>query len=288
VSGNSLRHVSLFLCLLGPAVGAVGCGGTATTSADQQTASPDESTMRITFAGKQGSRLTASDVQVTGNIPVVVQLASSEDGSITAHGVDVEGVHDPAARFPAFDAGMEAPASAVLVSSSSSDDRLNPGVREFSFGATVRLDAKSESHEPDPDDSADNGNNVLQKGLYLDPSQYKLQVDHGFASCRVAGRDGALDVRSQVAIEPLVWYRVACARSDDTLTITVDELTVTGSQNVDRQVAQGRTGHVSTEERSRYLSLGAKVDARGAIPEGSTDQFNGLVGDLFVTIRGRE
>jgi hypothetical protein len=280
-----VRHLASFGCLLGAVVGAAGCRASASTPAHEPTSTPPGSTLRITFAGTPGARLTAADVRVAGDIPVTVTLASSHGGTIKTHDVDAEGVGSRAARFPRLDPTREAGASAVLVSSRGSDDELDPGDRAFSYGATVRLDKRSES---DAAGSADNGNNVLQKGLFLDPTQYKLQVDHGFASCRVAGSAGTLTVRSRVAIQPAVWYRLACARTQDSLTIAVHELTTKGSEIVDHQVARGVTGRISPEEGSTYLSLGAKVIASGAIPASSTDQFNGLVGSVFVNILGHE
>jgi len=284
-SGRSLRHIASLGCLLGAVVGAAGCRASASTPAQAPTPTPPASTLRITFAGSPGARLTASHVRVAGDIPVSVTLASSHGGIVRTHDVDAAGVESRAARFPRFDATRAAPAAAVLVRSRGSEDELDPADRAFSYGATVRLDTRSES---EADGSADNGNNVLQKGLFLDPSQYKLQVDHGFASCRVAGSAGALVVRSRVRIQPAVWYRLACARTHDSLTIAIHELTTKGSVNVDHQVARGVTGRVSTEEGSAYLSLGAKVGASGAIPAASSDQFNGLVGGVFVNILGHE
>lgn len=275
----------LILALSVLAVGAVaGCGG-GQSSATDDTPEASGPHIRVTFSGEPGTPLEASGVHVTGNVPTTVELTAIGGGRVIAQQVDADGVAGQAVEFPTFDPAPGAPAAAVLVSSPDAEDPLDPGDRDFAFGAEVRLVEESES---DATDSTDNGNNVVQKGLYLDPSQYKLQVDHGYPSCRVAGSDGDLTVRSQVKPTPGVWYRVACERTADGVSITVSELGSEDDEVLDRQVAEGATGTVAAGEKPTYLSVGAKTDARGLIPDSSTDQFNGLIAAVFVDIRGSE
>jgi hypothetical protein len=60
-----------------------------------------------------------------------------------------------------------------------------PGSRDFEFGAGFSLDTKSTG------DHADNGDNLIQRGLFGDKAQYKIQVDKGKVSCRIKGSGGA-------------------------------------------------------------------------------------------------
>ena len=48
----------------------------------------------------------------------------------------------------------------------------------------------------------------LQRGLYGDPSQFKLQIDHGYPSCLVRGSSGQVSIASSAKITPDRWYRV--------------------------------------------------------------------------------
>jgi hypothetical protein len=280
-SGRSLLHGAVLPSLLGAALAVASCGGSTSEPAGKEASASTASTIRVTFTGTPGRSLTRADVRVAGNISVAKKIVSSGGGRVSPQQVHVEGARRSAARFPAFDARAGAPASAVLLRSRSDPDELDPGDRPFRFGAVVRVDKQSESASAG---STDNGNNVIQKGLYVDPSQYKLQVDHGHASCRVAGSGGSLSVRSRAKARPGVWYRLTCARSDGSLAITVSALKVGGTKRLDHRVVSGATGQVGTAGESPYLSVGAKVVRRGSIPTTSTDQFNGLVRSVFVRI----
>jgi hypothetical protein len=59
---------------------------------------------------------------------------------------------------------------------------LDPGDRDFEFGASFRLDEESSGSE------ADGGDNLLQRGTFASPGQLKLQLDHRVPSC--AGSSG--------------------------------------------------------------------------------------------------
>jgi hypothetical protein len=280
--GLVLRAELLLLLLCAVSAGVAGCRSSS-GPADSATAGARGPQIRITFAGEAGAELEASGVRVTGNVESIAELVSGGGGRVSVEAVDLSGVPTPAARFPSFAASPGAPASAILVRSRGIHDELDPGERDFTFGAEVSVDAASES---DAVGSADNGNNVVQKGLFLDSSQFKLQIDHGFASCRVAGTEGDLSVRSQVMARPEVWYRLQCARTADGITLTVFDLS-DEAEMVDRQVERGVTGDVDTAH-APDLSVGAKVGSQGAIPVSSTDQFNGRIATVFLDIRGYE
>ena len=75
-------------------------------------------------------------------------------------------------------------------------DRLEPGTARFTFGADVKLDAVNDGGD------YDNGNNVVQRGRFNDTTQFKLQIDAGKASCRVAGAKGAVRTISSLPSPP--------------------------------------------------------------------------------------
>ena len=169
------------------------------------------------------------------------------------------------------------PSRAVLVVtarlSSDGNDRLSPGKRDFAFGARFRLDASSSNGK------LDNGNNVVQRGLSADPSQYKIQVDHDRISCLVAGNEGVLLVTSRHRVESEEWYSAQCERTGDTLTLVSSE----EGEPREEVTATGPTGRVSSEPTAPF-AVGGKVAPTGEAVRGDSDQFNGGVDDVFLSV----
>ncbi|GLZ79705.1 hypothetical protein Afil01_45120 [Actinorhabdospora filicis] len=122
--------------------------------------------------------------------------------------VDGEG---PAIAFPSPGAG-----TAVLKIAAS--ERFNPGARDFAIEVLVRLDPGERTH----------GENVIQKGHYDGgQGQWKMQVDEGLPSCRIAGSRAGAHVAAIAlggSIEGMGWVRVRCERSGNLLTLTVGDL----------------------------------------------------------------
>jgi hypothetical protein len=206
----------------------------------------------------------------TGTLPVATAVTTAGGGAIGS----ADGIDGDAADFPAWD-GSSSPYKrvAVIVRSNDPSDPLSPGVRDFSFGASFSLDAKTQGGN-------DNGNNLLQRGLYGDPSQYKLQIDEGRVSCRIEGSRGAPYVKSRTTVDRNTWYAATCSRVDGVMTLTVQPV---GGQPESESV-HSTAGSVDLGSPSVPLSVGAKVGASGTVVAGNADQFNGLVDDVFVDI----
>lgn len=181
-------------------------------------------------------------------------------------------------RFPVFVAGTSSPAAAVVVRAVGSPDVLSPGSSDFRFGADFALDSLSDGADPD------NGNNLVQRGLTADTTQYKLQVDHGVPSCRVAGAAGAAFVAAETTVIPGQWYRAACLRSGERLELTV--LSWVGTHWGPAQVTTvlAPTGRVDFDASGAPMSIGAKVDADGSLLVSSSDQFNGVVDNVHFEV----
>lgn len=224
-------------------------------------------------AGGRELNLTFDDSRLTrnsGSAPVTVE-------EVTANGGQVNAVSDPsggrAIRLPGHESTGYAPRAVLTVTQQ--DNALSPGTASFRFGADFTLDAESQGS------ASDNGNNLLQRGLWDAPMQYKVQVDGGRPSCRVKGSRGAVDVVSPRRVEPGTWYRVMCGRSATTVTLTVvrlaDDATWTYSDS-------GPIGSLRAPA-AQPLSIGGKVDASGRIVAAS-DQFNGRVDNAFYAVAG--
>jgi hypothetical protein len=199
---------------------------------------------------------------------VVVRSSVRSGGSLPrVHGFS----DDSAVHFPAASSTAQ-PRAILTVTPDGSSDPLNPGGGDFSFGADFNLDQQSTG-------SQDNGDNLMQRGLFADRGQWKLQVDHGLVSCRIKG-----DLNSVVAkVYPTVvrgaWYRAGCARHGDTITATLQRL---GRAGVESTSVTCRLGLVDT---SGYpMSIGGKANRTGTAVSGNSDQFNGAVDNVHFEL----
>jgi hypothetical protein len=174
-----------------------------------------------------------------------------------------------AVRFPAYTAS-EKPAASVLVVVPTSKGALDPQDHDFSFGASFKLDALSEGTD------VDNGNNLLQRGVFEGPAQFKLQVDGGRPSCRVLGDAGEVTVQAPSRVAPDHWYTVTCRRTSEGLTLQLRA--EDGGPSAGEWEKAGSTGKLSYQ--GAPLTVGGKVDNTGT-PLSSADQFNGVVDNVF-------
>lgn len=168
--------------------------------------------------------------------------------------------HGQAVRFPAkcADKPRRCPHAALQ---SPGGAGLNPGSRDFAFGASVLL----------PHHQTSKGQNIVQKGYSATSSQWKLQVDgrRGRPSCVLVGtRPGIKIVRSSVTVADGRWHTVECRRRGTWLAVLVD-----GAVRGNRPVATSLS--VSND---KPLSLGGK----GAFAD--NDQFHGTMDDVWVRI----
>jgi len=205
-------------------------------------------------------------------------------GSLTVGG-SVAG-QGTSADFPAFSASSTGRRAIIKVTNSGSTDRLAPGTARFEFGADVMIDATNASGASG---STDNGNNVIQRGLYNDAAQFKIQVDARRPSCRIKGSSGAVEVTSRTSLTPdTQWYRLTCLRTvgspNDTVTLTVTPIAADGALGI--TVSDARSGRVG---RAAYaigvpLSVGGKLKSSGAVNTSASDQFNGRIDNAVLRI----
>jgi hypothetical protein len=210
-----------------------------------------------------------------GAARVRVAIAFAGGGrAILAEGVD----GGYGLRFPAHDAGEPAPAAAVVLRSLDTPDPLSPGRLDFRFGADFALDPVSDGGPHD------NGDNLVQRGLSADASQYKIQVDHGVPSCRVASPDGVAFVKSDVTAVPERWYRVRCLRRADRVSLSVAPWSGKRWGTPRVSAVSVPTGSVAFDSPGAPFVIGAKVDDEGELIASETDQFNGVVDNVFFEV----
>lgn len=225
--------------------------------------------------GESGSRVTS--VQAAEGVAAEVVIEAERQGVLT-HARTVDG--RAALRFPEYQEFQ--PALAIVTwwpfEADPHLDPFEPGSSDFSFGADFMQDKVEEGVPPE------DGSNLLQRGLYSQPSQFKLEVDQGRPGCRVAGSAGDVQVRVGEAIAPATWYRVSCRRTLDGVEIQLESISDDGSTTLIESVFQGgTTGHLSWDDPSP-LALGGKLNPDGDIAASAPDQFNGAVTRPFLVI----
>jgi hypothetical protein len=215
----------------------------------------------------------------SGNAVLGISVVRDHGGVLTDGNPRVRPLEDRAIRYPRHSSEVNAPHAVVQVVDRRGSDDLSPGSRTFRFGADFVLDRVSEDSGSG---GRDNGDNLLQRGLFDQGAQYKVQLDHRVPSCRVKGSLGVVSVSSSVQrVRPEVWYRVRCVRVGSQLSIVLTAWSSSG-QTKTRDSATGPIGAVSPR-RSVPVSIGGKLAERDVINHAS-DQFNGRIDNVVVRI----
>jgi hypothetical protein len=249
------------------------CGTVAATAvevADPAGALSSPPLVRVTF-DDMGSSAAAATPASSGSLQVTTTVLTSGGATLGVAADSSGSTTGHAAQFPGYDTTTPYQRAAVSVVSSSGDP-LSPGDADFEFGADFALDT------PNQGISADNGNNLVQRGFFNEPAQYKLQLDGGHVSCRVRGAAGATTVKSRLAVTAGRWYSASCARTGSTVTLRVQAKDGSTGQTI--TVSQA-TGSVQMASAAIPLTIGGKVNASGHLVVNNSDQFNGRVDNVY-------
>ena len=221
----------------------------------------------LDFNGRTGA---TPNLYSSGTAPVTTAIASSEGGTIV-------GVKHPgagrAARFEPFDDEAPAELAVLVIRPDGDDDPFAPGGDPFSFGAAFRLDRQSQGSD------VDDGNNLIQRGLFDDDAQYKLQIDDQRISCRVTGSAGSVLVQATSDLRTARWHRTRCTRKDRTVVLRLVRRTSDGVVR-HRWSGSGDIGDLAFTG-APPLAVGGKINNAGDVVESSSDQFNGRVDNVF-------
>ncbi len=223
-------------------------------------------------AGGDGTR-----VPTAGTSPTTAAVRTNADAVATVLRHEGAG---RALRLPAFAPGADrqtVPVALVAVTSTGSPD-LDPGASDFVLGASVRLDATSTGT------TVDNGDNVVQRGLYAAKSQMKLQFDGRRPGCRVKGDLGAVAVYPDTRVRADRWFDLSCRRSGDTVTLVQQRVRADGTIARRRWSRSGPIGSLSGLDATVPLTVGGKSNPSGAPLVASADQLNGSVDDVYLDI----
>jgi hypothetical protein len=252
--------------------GAFGCGSRTAGDASAATEEVAELLVSVDDEVSEGAPLTAEQVEASGPGDPEVALVQENGGRLKAARAE-DGT--PALRFPAHAAG-DSPV-AILALTSQDPDWLQPRDGGLVFGADLAVDAVSDGTD------RDNGDNVVQRGLFGAPAQFKLQVDHRRPSCLVRGDAGMVLAKSSVVLEPGAWYRVTCRRSGDEVEVAVSRLDQGAESDPEVDREQGDIGSVSFPSGS-VVSVGGKLGPKGGPVEDATDQYDGSLSRIHVSV----
>jgi hypothetical protein len=136
-------------------------------------------------------------------------IRTDDGGTISRTVHRTSGNDSPAITFPAPGEG-----TAILYIRHTA--RLNPEAHDFAIAAMIDLTATERG----------TGSNLVQKGHFdTTGGQWKLQVDDGVPSCRIAGQRDGRRVAAMVSGPSIAgkgWVSLRCERRGSKLTISVD------------------------------------------------------------------
>lgn len=181
-----------------------------------------------------------------------------------------------ALRFPPYSPEKEAPRLVLVMNSAGATDLLNPKGNDFSFGADLRLNDLSSGK------GDDNGDNVLQRGLFSDANQYKLQVDKRVPSCTVKSGEARLFVKFTKALQE-GWFRVRCDYQSGSLTLSVSRILTDRVEDLGTKTNSTSLGSLDFVG-STPVTIGGKIGTNGELVVHQSDQFNGELDNVFVDI----
>lgn len=251
---------------------------TVTGSAAASAAAPERVFLTFNEAVPGGSFVTPRN---HGSVVTEQRMLSSGGGTLAP--AASHSSRGTALRFPALDASANPAHAVVVVTSADGGDPLQPGPSDFTFGADLALDKANEAS------GSDDGNNIIQRGNFEDPAQVKLEIDGQHPRCRIKGSAGASSIQSPIVVVPGQWYRMSCRRrylaGGEQLVLKVATLGPAGEvRDPQYAVASGQPiGEVRFPDAIPF-AIGGKTNGSNSIRHAS-DQFNGLLDDVFVRIR---
>lgn len=210
-----------------------------------------------------------TSIQNSGTAPLRIKVRTHGKGVLER----AEGRFGHAVKTPAFAPEGPTPAAVIMVRPRGAD-QLSPDDRPFRWGADVLVDAEQGESE------TDNGDNVLQRGLFADDAQLKLQLDHDVPSCRVQGDAGEALVTADGPVQRERWYRVHCQLRNGRLSLFLGE---PGRPAPQEWSVPADVGAVAFP-RSAPIAIGGKLNGQGQVVPKSTDQFNGMLDNVFLDV----
>lgn len=247
------------------------------TQRGEVSATPATSDLRLRVPSglRMGAPMTTMD-QI-GSLPVSVGVSRLDNGQVR---VGPNLWNGKGLRFPAFSPSNNPPRAVIRVAhTAKSGDPFAPESKDFAFAIYFKKDATSSGTK------VDDGDNLMQRGLYADPAQYKMQVDGGKVSCVIKGDQGRVTVKSDHVVNPSLWYYAKCTKRGTEIILTVKEYRADGTTYSVTKRKNGATGSLVWDRRETPISLGGKLTTDGRVVRSTTDQFNGWATHPWLEIK---
>lgn len=211
-------------------------------------------------------------------VDVTADIVTGSGGRLTTTAGPASGT--AAVLFPTAEVSSRGRDAVLRLVAPDDSDVLEPGPQDFWFGLDLKLPEQTVSSD------ADNGDNLLQRGLFGDTGQLKLQADSGVPSCRIAGESGDVTVKAATALPTEQWFRVRCQRTPQQVTLYVGAIDATGSVTEWQHWSEeGPTGDVDFADPAPAVSIGGKLNPQGGLVEDAPDQFNGALAHVVYGTR---
>ncbi|MBR7744438.1 hypothetical protein KC207_14175 [Phycicoccus sp. BSK3Z-2] len=214
-----------------------------------------------------------------GSLRAVV--VTQDARAYTAHSPAAE--DEQALRLPEYEVldGTRTPLAVLGIRPTGGSDPLAVGERSFRWQADFRQD-------PDIGDDPADGDNLLQRGLYDDRSQWKLSVDKHVVGCYLKTADGRRSGVETRLHDIDSWHRATCERTVTGEGTAVLSLTLGVWDGEDFQetfsgeAPENAFGAVEFDPDA-LVSVGGKLNPDGSL-SGSPDQFNGWVDGIALRV----
>jgi|GEM_PF-5883441 len=211
-------------------------------------------------------------------VDVTADIVTGPEGRLTTTAGPSSGT--AAVLFPTAEAASRGRDAVLRLLAPDDSDVLEPGPEDFWFGLDLRFPEQAVSSD------ADNGDNLLQRGLFGDTGQLKLQADNGVPSCRVAGESGDVTVKAATPLPTEQWFRVRCQRTPHQVTLYVGAIDSSGAVTEWQHWSEeGPTGDVDFADPAPAVSIGGKLNPQGGLVEDAPDQFNGALAHVVYGTR---
>jgi hypothetical protein len=208
---------------------------------------------RYTFDAGLG---TGGRIPDTSGRGTALTVRTADGGRVSINGTG----KDKYASFPAACAATATRCPRALLEGTDDAD-LDPGIRRFRWGASVRVTTNQLTRS----------SNVVQKGVVDTASQWKLQIgSRGKPNCVVVGQ-GSSEIylaRSTVGVADGRWHNLLCLRSGNLLAVYVDGKP-TGRRVIPATVS---------------ISNNMKLRIGGPNFNTKSDMYHGLLDDVFAIL----
>jgi hypothetical protein len=256
---------------------AVALAGGLTLLPSSSSASSSRDELWVRFEGVKPGR-TLAHVRNSGKSKLGVSVLTANGGRLVARKASF--TKSRVADFPDYVGGGGAPKAVIGVVNRGAD-RLSPGSHPFTVGVDFKIDAVAIG-------SVDDGNNLLQRGNFGSPSQYKLQVDKGHIGCRIKGHSGATLLVATSSVSSSRWYRVSCSLQNvqgggQREVLRISTLNKRGRAHALETVTGTTTVGPLPFPVKRPMSIGGKLKDSLRLPN-RVEQFNGRLDNAFFRI----